>query len=104
MQVEDSRTPGLFVERLARRLTCVDASATRFDEISPLWQKIKSLAILKGLFIMWQYLEPTLTIIFCYWPNFHSYKWPNTEKKLSSSGHTCYCAVDLNPGLPAKAI
>ena len=50
MQVEDSRTPGLFVERLARRLTCVDASATRFDEISPLWQKIKSLAILKGLF------------------------------------------------------
>ena len=38
-------------------------SATRFGEISPLWQK-KSLAIFEGLFIFGHICEPTLQIFY----------------------------------------
>ena len=42
-----------------------------------------SLAILEGLFSIWQIIEHTWLALLCNWKKFHCCKWPNTEN-LSS--------------------
>ena len=55
-------------------------SVSRFDEISPLWQKFKSFwPFLESLFRIWQNFVPTLDKFICYWVNFHCCKQPNIE-------------------------
>ena len=62
---------------------------TRFGEISPLWQNLKSLwQFFEGKFSIWQHLWPILANFVCSWANFNWWKWSNIEKILQTSGHT----------------
>ena len=68
-----------------------DISVTRFDEIPPLWQKIKTLnQLFVGLFIAGQIFEPTLANLLYLLASFHCSKWPNIKQQLKSSGHTAW--------------
>ena len=65
-------------------------SVTRFDEILPLWQKLRNIwQYFKGLFGIWQICETTLEQFLFFWANyFHCCKWPNLEKTIWPYGHT----------------
>ena len=55
-------------------------TATRFGEISPLWQnKLRFWQNIDGLFGIWQNFEPALAKELCHWANFHCCKWPNIK-------------------------
>ena len=59
----------------------LDASVSRFGEMSPQWQNLKHLwQNFDCLFFIWQNVEPTLANVLHYWAHFHRYKWPNNEK------------------------
>ena len=60
-----------------KRFIALIGNVTRFDEISPLWQKIKTLCH----FII-------VRIRFGNWTNYYCYKWPNFEKLIQPCGHT----------------
>ena len=47
------------------------ASVIRFGKISPLWQKITSLSILKGSFSIWLNVNPTFAKTSSSWTNYH---------------------------------
>ena len=56
----------------------------RFDDISPLLQKLKCLwQFYKGLFSIWQKLLPTLANFVHNWAIFHGCKWTNDENDKS---------------------
>ena len=46
---------------------CLPTSATRFGDISPLWQNFKALwQFVEGLLSIWENFEPTLAnVLFC---------------------------------------
>ena len=56
-------------------------SATRFGEISLMWQQFKILwQLLESLLNIWQNLKPPLETFQCYWPHFHCSKLANIGK------------------------
>ena len=59
-------------------------SVTKFDEISSLWQNLKSLGQLWGdLISIWQIFGSNLASFVCNWANFRSCKWPNVDNNLA---------------------
>ena len=70
------------------------SSVTRFGEIPPLWQKIKSLwKLFIGLFSIWHYFWHSLAILIC-----HCF-WLNIEQIILQSGHTVHLLI-LKSSLP----
>ena len=57
------------------------SSVTRFGEISPFWQHVKSLwPMFEGLFCLGQNFVITLAIFFCFLANYHCCKWLKIEQ------------------------
>ena len=60
------------------------SSVTRYAEISPLWQNLKSfLQFFESLFCIWHTFNPIWTNLVCYCADFHLCKWAKNEKESS---------------------
>ena len=78
-------------------------SVTRFSEISPLRQILKSVwSILEWLFSICQNCEPTLANILYFWAIFHRSKWPNFENNRAIWSHWMHTSPQHTIGKISK--